>query len=316
MLTTANQGAFIEAQQYSNFILTNLHDGMIPEAFYRNVTDFGNGTTLNIKTIGTAQLQDVAENTPLIYNAIDTGTVTLTITEYVGDAFFVTDKLRQDGAQIEVLLAQRAQEGTRAMQENFETVWLAAANAAQTAADLNNINGHAHRFVASGTNKQITLEDLIRLRLAFDKANVPQAGRIGIVDPVVEATLNMGFTGTFDPTMSPKFNAVLEEGFVRDHKFVGHVFGWDLWTSNRLPRIASETVNSVALTSGVANLFMCVLNDNTKPMMVAWRQMPKTESERNKDLQRDEFITTARWGVGAQRVDTLGCILTSLTAIE
>ena len=316
MQLTSNTGAFIEAQQYSAFILGNLHDGLIPEAFYRNVTDFGSGTTLNIKTIGTVGIQDVVENQPLIYNAIDTGTVTLTITEYVGDAFYITDPLRQDGAQVEVLLAERAAEGTRAIQENFETVWMKAANDAQTAADANNINGFAHRIGATGTNQTLELLDLINMRLSFDKANVPQAGRIGIVDPIVEATLNQKFVGSFAIDHIPKFQAVLEEGFVRDHKFIGNLFGFDLWTSNRLPRIASETVGAVTITTGVANIFMCVMSDSVKPMMVAWRQMPRTENERNKDLQRDEFLTTARWGVGAQRVESLGVILTDETAIS
>ncbi len=315
MQTLGNTVAFIEAQQYSNFILMNLHDGILPTSFYRNVSDFGSGTTLNIKTIGTAQLQDVAENTPLIYNAIDTGTVTLTITEYVGDAFYITDPLRQDGAQIEALLAARAAEGTRALQENFETVFLQAANDAQTVADLNNINGFAHRRVASGTNDTMELNDLIDMKLAFDKANVPQGGRIAIVDPIVEATFNRKFTGTFVVDHNPKFVAVLEDGFVRDHKFIGNFFGFDFWTSNRLPRIADETINSVQVLTGVANVFMSILSDVHKPMMVAWRQQPRTESERNKDLQRDEFVTTARWGVGAQRVETLGFILTDETAV-
>lgn len=44
----ANSTAFIEAEQYSAFILRNLHDGMLPGVMYRNVTDFGSGTTLNI----------------------------------------------------------------------------------------------------------------------------------------------------------------------------------------------------------------------------------------------------------------------------
>ena len=30
-----NSDAFIEAQQYSNFILMNLHDGLLPTTFYR-----------------------------------------------------------------------------------------------------------------------------------------------------------------------------------------------------------------------------------------------------------------------------------------
>jgi len=44
----ANSTPFIEAEQYSSFILRNLHDGLLPGEFYRNVTDFGSGTTLHI----------------------------------------------------------------------------------------------------------------------------------------------------------------------------------------------------------------------------------------------------------------------------
>lgn len=46
---TTNTTAFIEAEQYSSFILLNLHDGLLGEQFYRNVSDFGSGTTLHIK---------------------------------------------------------------------------------------------------------------------------------------------------------------------------------------------------------------------------------------------------------------------------
>ena len=43
-----NSAAFIEAEQYSAFILRNLTDGLLPGAFYHNVSDFGSGNTLHI----------------------------------------------------------------------------------------------------------------------------------------------------------------------------------------------------------------------------------------------------------------------------
>jgi len=313
--TTSNTTPFIHASQYSSFILSNLHDGLLPTVFYRDVSDFGDGTTLNIKTVGSATIQDVTEDEALTYNPIDTGTVQLTITDYIGDGWYVTDVMKQDGSQVEQLMAMRAQEATRAMQENFETRYLAVANAAQTATDLNNINGHAHRFVASGSNQTIELDDLIAMKLSFDKCSAPQAGRVAIIDPVVEATLLNKFNATFQVDSNARFQAVMENNFSMEHKFVMNIFGWDIWTSNRLPDIASETINSVTCTTGKANIFMSILDDNTKPLMVAWRQQPKVEGERNKDRQRDEFVSTSRWGVGAQRVDTLGVILTDATAI-
>jgi len=322
---TINTTSFIEAEQYSAFILSQLHDGLLPEQFYRNVSDFGNGTTLNIKTIGTATIQETAEETPLVYNPIDTSTVTLEMTDYVGDAWSVSDILRQDGSQIESLMAMRGMEATRAIQEHFETRFLQVANAAQTADDQNLVNSFAHRGVASGTNDVLTQDDIVMMKLAFDKANVPQMGRIAIVDPVVEATLNklVQFTSTRSLDYDPKFRAILETGFASQHKFLFNLFGFDFWTSNRLPSPADTALveltgaNSTDVSSGyVSNIFMCASDDNCRPIMGAWRQMPSVEGERNKDLARDEFVTRARWGLGAQRVDTLGVICTSATATE
>lgn len=322
---TGNTSAFIHAQQYSAFILSQLHDGLLPEQFYRNVSDFGSGSTLNIKTIGSATIQEVSELTPIIYNPIDTSTVTLSISDYVGDAWSVSDVLKQDGTQLEVLMAMRAQEATRAIQEHFETRYLAVANSAQTANDRNLVNGFAHRGVASGTNDTMTQDDIAMMKLAFDKANVPQMGRVAIVDPVVEATLNklVQFTSTRSLDYAPQFQAILESGFAKQHKFLFNLFGFDFWTSNRLPSPADTAlveltnVNSTDVSSGyVSNLFMCVADDNCRPLMAAWRQQPSVEGERNKDIAADEFVTRARWGVGAQRVDTLGVICTSATATE
>ena len=122
MANTGNTTAFIESQQYSQFILDNLHDYLLPEGMWRDVTDFGSGTTLNVKTVGTVSLQGAAEDTPLNFHDIDTGTLTLSITDYVGDAWKVTDDLREDGSQIDTLMSMRAMESTRALGENHETL--------------------------------------------------------------------------------------------------------------------------------------------------------------------------------------------------
>lgn len=325
MQNTGNTVAFIEAQQYSQFILENLHDGLLPDTFTRDVSDFGSGTVLNIKTVGTATLQEVFEEQPLDYASIDTGTVQLTITDYVGDAWSISDVLRQDGSQIEALHAMRGMESTRALQEYFETRFYATANAAQTAAGLNLINAVPHRWIADDatTDGAITLDDFRHMKYAFDKANAPQGGRVCFVDPSVESALNSLFVSSGSIDFNPHFEGMVTEGFAREHKFIRNVFGWDIWTSNRLPQGITETINatgtsvsqgdSSALTgTGVANIFMNVLDDNTRPIMRAWRQQPSTETDRNVKLKRDEFDVTARFGIGAQRVDTVGVVLTNV----
>lgn len=305
---TTNTQAFIEAEQYSAFILHNLHDGLLGEAFFRNVTDFGHGTTLNIKTVGSVTIQDAAEDVPLIYNPIESGSVTLTITEYKGDAWYVTDDLREDGSQIDALMAARSQESTRAIQEEFETKFLSVAQAGQNQATGNVINGFKHRISSTEAGNVFSLDLLVDMRLAFNKANVPDTGRVFICDPVVEATLNKLVTITHDVT--PFGEQILRNGLASGMQFVMKLYGFDIITSNRLPT-GTFTDGTTSVTGAVANIAMCVLDDQTKPVMVAWRRMPKTEGERNKDRRRDEFVTTCRYGMGIQRLDTLGVIITS-----
>lgn len=304
----ANSTAFIEAEQYSAFILRNLHDGLLPGSFYRNVSDFGSGSTLHIKTVGSVTIQDGAEEVPFEYTPIESGEVTMTITDYVGDAWYVNDELREDGAQVEALLAARSSESTRAIQETFETRFLAKAQSLQTNASPNNVNGFAHRIASAASGNVLQLADLIKMKLAFDKANVPAGGRIGVVDPITAATLD-GLV-SIGRDVTPFAERILEQGFAKDHQYLMNLYGFDIITSNRLPQgtFSDGTTN---VSNAVANIFMCVADDNTKPVMAAWRRMPRVEGERNKDLRRDEFVTSSRWGFGGQRVDTLGVYITS-----
>ena len=326
---TSNTTAFIEAQQYSQFILDNLHDYLLPEGMWRDVTDFGSGTTLNIKTVGTVTLQDAAEDVPLNFTNIDTGTITLAITDYIGDAWKVSDDLREDGSQVDTLMAMRAMESTRALGENHESRFLAVADAAQDktggADGLNLVNARPHRWVgsAAANARTTTLADFVAMKLSFDKANAPAGGRIAIVDPIVEATLNTLISATTVVNNTPQFVGVLNEGFARDHKFVRNIMGWDVYTSNFLPTItAAEAINasSYGLTSetaaigDVANVFMCVADDSCKPIMHAWRRAPMTEGWRAEEERGDKYQVTSRFGLGAQRVDTLGVLLTSPSA--
>ena len=307
----ANSTAFIEAEQYSAFILRNLEDGLLPGVMYRNVSDFGSGSTLRIKTVGTVTIQDGAEEVPFDYSPIESGEVTLTITDYVGDAWYVTDELREDGAQVEALMSARSQESTRVIQETFETRFLRRCNTSQTNGNANLINGFAHRIASAAPSNVATLNHFIDMKLAFDKANVPMAGRVAIVDPVVAATLDKLISIGRDVT--PFGENILANGWAREHQFIMNLYGWNIITSNRL-QTGSFSDGTTTVSSGVANVFMCVADDNTKPIMAAWRRMPKVEGERNKDLRRDEFVTSSRWGMGTQRVDTLGILITSAVA--
>ena len=318
---TGNSTAFIEAQQYSQFIIENLQDGMLPEGLSRDVSDFGQGTTLNIKTVGTRTIQDVQEGVAMTFNPIDSSNVQLTITDYIGDAWSVSDELREDGSQIDQLAAAMAMESTRAIQENMETKFLKACYDAQVENSLNLVNAVKHRYYGGGTNLQMELMDFAYMKFAFDKANVPSSGRVLFVDPIVELSIN-SITNLVNVSNNPMFEGVITEGFAREHKFLKNIFGWDIYTSNRLAvtggDLTSVTDRDGAAVTGVAgnvaNIAMCIADDNCRPMMRAWRRQPSVEGWRESELREDRFQTSARFGFGAQRVDTLGVILTSATA--
>jgi len=320
---TANSTAFIEAEQYSKFILENLPDQLLPEAFARDVSDFASGTTLNIKSVGSATLQDLEEDTAPTFNAIDTSTVTLTITDWKGDAWFVSDKLREDGAQIEQLSAMRAMEATRAIAEARETDYFVAAHSGGSIGSTNVgvINGRPHRWVAGGaggTNRHMTMSDFIAMKLSFDKAKAPQAGRVCVVDSVVEATLN-SLTNLVNVSNNPMFEGMVTSGFAQGHKFVKNIFGWDIYTSNFLDTVSTvEALDASAyglasdstVAGDIANVFMCVLDDGCKPIMTATRRQPKTAGWRDNDLEQDKFSVSTRYGYGTQRLDTIGIVYT------
>ena len=320
--TIGNTDPVVRALVHSQLMLEVLQDDFLPVGVHRDVTDFGDGTQLQIPTIGEMALFDLSEGQPTPTSAIDTGKIFLNITDHVGVAGYVSDELKEDGYKAAAVEAQIVPESLRAIKERFETDLLATAisttNSMVTLNAPNAINGFDHRWIANGTNNTIQLEDFIHAKLAFDKANVPDEGRIAIVDPITEATLN-NLTNLVNVSNNPQFEGMVTKGFARNRKFVKNIFGFDIYVSNRLPRIASESITSVSapgaasITGGVNNVFLSIAGDTTKPFMGAMRRMPRVEGDRNVSERRDEFHTTARWGFAMQRAETLISVITSAT---
>lgn len=310
----------VRTELWSDQLKDVLKDMLQGQKYVNWMTNFPDGTTFTIPSIGEIPVRNVDELTPAIYDALDTGEFNFTINEYVEAATYITDKAKQDSYYADQLIASFIPKMKRAMEENLETK-IFALQAGQTAANPNTINNAAHRFVASGsTNTVLSLSDFAQAKFALDKANASQM-RVAIIDPSQEYVLNT-LTNLVSVQNNPKFEGIVTEGFVNSAtglRFSKNIYGFDVYVSNYLSTITgTEAINadsrgSVTSPSGaVANLFCSIGGDET-PFKGAWRQMPNVEFERNKDLRRDEYVMNGRYGLKLYRPETLVTVLSKNT---
>lgn len=307
-ITTKTNEAFIEAEVQSQFILRTLNDGLLPNTFYRDITDFPHGKQLNIPKLGDINLQTIKEDTVPDYQPIESGQITFHINKMIGDAYYVTDDMREDSWNVQALLTERSAAQTRALQEKFLSDFLADTYSAMSTADPYTINGFAHKIGSSETNNVISLDHFIAMKVAFNKAKSPHAGRIAIVDSVAEGTLSKLVDISRDVTSFGQ--GIIERGFTDNTgmRFVMNIHGWDIFVTDYLPTVAALSDGTNSVSNAKPCIFMNILSDNTKPMAGCWRRQPKIETERDIDHRRDKFTMSCRYDFGNQRKDTLGIV--------
>ena len=219
---TTNSANIVKQQIYGEMLQESFEDNLLGLVGMNDMTsDFPVGDTFNVDQIGQATVSDYSEGSDIDYSAIDTSRITLALTDYKQDGFFVTDKLKMDaGGAADRLWSTRTKASSLAFGKDMEAELYAAANNTQTATATNAINGQPHRIVlATGYTAQNFVDAVAQLKLSFDKANVPASGRILIVDPQTSYKLGLLANGVLVAD-SPRFEGLLETGFSRDHKYV------------------------------------------------------------------------------------------------
>lgn len=280
------------------------------------LTDFPDGEVINIPSLGQMDTFNYEEGQPVKYTALDTGNFQFRITDYVASATYITNKMKQDSFYTSRLESAFVPKQARAIQERMETEVLSIvsdATNAQTANNLNLINGGAHRFVGSGTNSAIAPQDFATAKYALRKANVPMTNLVAIVDSSVEWTLST-LTNLVNVSYNPQWEGIIRDGASTGTNFKFNIYGWDVYISEFLKKNVNETINGKSTTSGVQNIFFSTTGD-ANPFVGAMRQAPKVDSDYNKDYQRDEYVTTARWGFGFYREESIVSILTNTAVV-
>src|SRR5690606_5921645 len=129
------------------------------------------------------------------------------------------------------------------------------------------------------------------------------------VDPSVEYQLST-LTNLVNVSNNPKWEGIVESGMSSGIRWVTNIYGFDVYTSNFLPKGFTETIVGDSVTNGVASIFFSATPD-ALPFMGAVRQAPKVDSEFNKDLQREEYVTTTRYGFKLYRPENLVTVLSA-----
>lgn len=310
--STNNTDHLIRSNLWSSQLKEVLEDELMGTRYVDMITEFGDGDTLNIPSIGQAEVQDYAEGQAVRYTGMDTGNFTFSITDYKASATYITNKMKQDSFYMSRLVSSFVPKQHRAIAKVMEADILSIGPDGQTASNLNTINGGDHRWVANGTSAVISVEDFARALYSLQKANVPATNLVAIVDPSVEYTLNT-LTNITNVSNNPSWEGIIATGHSSGMRFIKNIYGFDVYTSQNLKSGMSETINSVAVTDGVANLFFSATSD-VLPFVGAIRQAPTVDSEYNKDLQRDEYVTTCRYGFKLYRPENLCVVLSSVTA--
>ena len=319
-MTTAQNPQLIRSNLWSSELKDTLKDEMQAQKYVRLLEGFPDGNTFNIPTIGDLQVDNYEEDTDVLYRPMSTGNFTFTIDQYLSSATYITKKNQQDAFYASQLESSFVPKQERAIMAHFENTTLAAPDAGVSANNSLAIDGLKHRWSAAGAGATLDVTDFARALYVLKKLNVPDTNLVAIVDPSVEYTLNT-LTNLTNVSNNPRWEGIVSDGIATGMKFVKNIYGFDVYTSNYLKTVTdsalqvggSTTTVDFSSSNGKLNLFFSATSD-VLPFVGAWRQQPDVDYEYNKDKQRHEYLTTARYGVKLYRPENMVRIV-SKTAI-
>jgi hypothetical protein len=298
-------------QIWADEIKEILRDELMATRYVR-MLDFPDGDTLNIPSMGQAQVDDYVAGDTAQYRPMATGNFTFTIDNYKSSGLTIREDQMEDSYYAETLLSRFVPEETRAIMVSWETDVLGSAEDGISANSREKVDSLPHRW-SGGDAGEILLEDFAAAKFALDKAKVPDLGRVAIVDPSVEYRVNNFSQITTNE--NPMFEGIINTGIATGMRFIRNVYGFDVYVSNYLPEATDSalqeataaTTNDFSSTAGKTNLFFSTFE---APFVGSWKRMPKVDYEFEQDEQLHKYLTTARWGVKLWRPENMVRVIT------
>ena len=119
--STGNMDHLIRSEIWSSELKDVLLDDLQAQGYVRWLSEFPDGNTFTIPSIGTANVRDYYEGDSVVYDAMDTGEFQFSISEYVSSATYITNKAKQDSFYMNELVSSFVPKQRRAIEEKLET---------------------------------------------------------------------------------------------------------------------------------------------------------------------------------------------------
>lgn len=286
--SVANNEHFIRSSVWTGQLKKQLEDELMAMSYVTKF-DFPDGTTVNIPSLGQADVFDYAEGAAVRYSGRDSGNFQCTINKYKQTGEHITNQMLQDSFAASMIKADFVPGQHRAIMKAIEADILAVGPDGQTASNLNTINTGDHRFIGSGTNETFDIRDLARARYALQMANVPMTNLVFIVHPSVEFKVST-LPNVINLNCNPMWEGIVSQGAATGMKFRYNIMGFDVYTSQNLKTVGVETIGGLTTAAtAVANIAFSA-TAGVNPFLFSMKQPPKVDSEYNKEFQREEYI--------------------------
>ncbi|MBL4795790.1 MAG: hypothetical protein JKY50_00090 [Oleispira sp.] len=301
--TTGNNGVLIDNDIQSSFIKQVLMDDFFASQWVDWLNEFSAGSsTFRIPSISEGVTDDYTEESAIKFRPLDKGEFTMVIDKHKTSGHYITDIAQEDLLYASQLVAAIAPAESRAIAKTLERDILALQQG-QTAANTNLINGNKHRFVATGSSNVMAPTDFARAKLSLKTANASDQNLIAIVDPSVAFTLETS-TNLVNVSNNRMWEGVIADGMTNGMRFVKNVYGFDVWTSNYVDTIGTETLETVTADGFAANLFFSADGENG-PFKGAVARQPRFLSWRDEDREITKYNTSMRYGLSLYRPESL-----------
>lgn len=319
-INSQNSKAVIRAKIYSGILREQLEPELIAMNYVDVINSFPDGDKWEDVEMGAATVTDYHEGEEIDFKGLDFSTRTFEINEYVNSGHYVTAKFSQDSYLASQIMAKVPALEARAIAADLEQKIFNLAvktNSIIKPSDATVLNGMQHRFVAGSSEDGwgvLTPEDFAYATVALNKVNY-HGPRIAIVPSYQEYAIVTNPRIKASLKYNPSFEGIVREGAMTGMKFSFNIYGWDVYTSEFLPKSTESGLKDregvqafSALTNcGVALLFTNITD--RRPFRMAWRQMPKFEGRWNMAKQREEYVTIARYGLDVGDQENLVVIL-------